>query len=82
MKIRNVLVACFLAAASTSGAAVAHDPALHESTPAPAAVVKKPKPTTCEQLADTSKYDVNLNDSATKTLKSTCDARRAAPAKN
>ncbi|WP_313171957.1 hypothetical protein [Stenotrophomonas sp.] len=82
MKIRNALVATFLAAAFTSGAAIAHDPALHEPAPAPAAAAKKPKPTTCEQLADTSKYDVNLNDSATKTLKSTCDARRAAPAKN
>lgn len=73
MKIHTLLFASLVA---VSGAAFAHDPSLHEPMPTPAPAAKKPKPTTCEQLADTTKYDVNLADAATQALKAQCDAKK------
>lgn len=55
--------------------AQAHDPSLHEPAPAVAA---KAKPTTCAQLADAKRYDVESDDAAVKALKARCAAPKKA----
>jgi hypothetical protein len=69
-----------VAAMCLSYSAFAHDPALHADA-APAKQVAKPKPSTCEQLADSSRYSVDLKDAQTKALKERCDAQTAAKKK-
>jgi hypothetical protein len=57
--------------------AQAHDPSLHEPAPAAAATAKA-KPTTCAQLADAKRYDVESSDAAVKALKARCAAPKKA----
>jgi len=78
MKAHSAVVAGLLLSMSLFPTASAHDPALH-ADPAPSAAPKA-KPTTCEQLADRSKFKVDLNDAQTKVLKERCEAK-AAPKK-
>ncbi|MBU2049616.1 hypothetical protein ACTT2I_03450 [Stenotrophomonas sp. PUT21] len=78
MKAHSAVVAGLLLSMSLFTTASAHDPALH-ADPAPSAAPKA-KPTTCEQLADRSKFKVDLNDAQTKVLKERCEAK-AAPKK-
>ena len=78
MKTHSALIAGMLFSMSLFTTASAHDPALHADPAPPAA--PKAKPTTCEQLADRSKYKVDLKDAQTKALKERCDAQ-AAPKK-
>ena len=61
MTLRSLTLTTLFAAG-----AQAHDPALHEPTPA-----TKAKPITCEELADTERYSADLAD---KALKTTCEA--------
>ncbi len=78
MKAYSAVIAGLLLSMSLFTTASAHDPALH-ADPAPSAAPKA-KPTTCEQLADRSKFKVDLNDAQTKALKERCEAQ-AAPKK-
>ena len=78
MKAHSAVVAGLLLSMSLFTTASAHDPALH-ADPAPSAAPKA-KPTTCEQLADRSKFKVDLKDAQTKVLKERCEAK-AAPKK-
>lgn len=78
MKAYSAVIAGLLLSMSLFTTASAHDPALH-ADPAPTAAPKA-KPTTCEQLADRSKFKVDLNDAQTKVLKERCEAK-AAPKK-
>ncbi|CCP15496.1 hypothetical protein D7U98_03875 [Stenotrophomonas maltophilia] len=78
MKIRISVVAALFAGAVLSNVASAHDPALHSAHAAPTG--PKAKPTTCEELADRSKFKVDLGDAQTKALKERCEAQ-AAPKK-
>jgi len=78
MKAYSAVIAGLLLGMSLFTTASAHDPALH-ADPAPTAAPKA-KPTTCEQLADRSKFKVDLNDAQTKALKERCEAQ-AAPKK-
>lgn len=74
---KHVALALALSAGLTlASAAAAHDPALHADA-APTASTPKAKPVTCEQLADRSKFKVDLNDAQTKALKDRCDAQAA-----
>lgn len=59
-------------ALTVSAGAFAHDSALHEKS----ASATKPKPTTCEQVADTKQYNVDLKDPAVKALKERCDKEK------
>jgi hypothetical protein len=65
MNLRSLSLTTLFAATLVAASAHAHDPALHE-LPAP-----KAKPTTCDELADTKRYAIELAD---KTLKTTCEA--------
>ena len=75
MKTHSAVVAGLLLSMSLFTTASAHDPALHADPATPAA--PKAKPTTCEQLADRSKFKVDLNDAQAKALKERCDAQTA-----
>ncbi|HDS1082902.1 hypothetical protein B9Y76_19855 [Stenotrophomonas maltophilia] len=79
MKAHTAVVAGLLLSMSFFTTASAHDPALH-ANPAPTAAPKA-KPTTCEQLADRSKFKVDLNDAQTKALKERCEAQAASKKK-
>ncbi|HBK47420.1 MAG TPA: hypothetical protein DDZ67_13500 [Xanthomonadaceae bacterium] len=71
MNIRSIVLAVVVVASSASTLATAHGPNGHEPAPA-----KKPKPTTCEQLADAAKYDGAATDPATRDLKASCEAKK------
>ncbi|EJP78448.1 hypothetical protein D7U93_07330 [Stenotrophomonas maltophilia] len=73
MKTHSAVVAGLLLSMSLFTTASAHDPALHADPATPAA--PKAKPATCEQLADRSKFKVDLNDAQTKALKERCEAQ-------
>jgi hypothetical protein len=60
--VRIALCATLLALA---GSALAHDAHEHEAP--------KEKPTTCDQLADRTRYSGDLSDPQIKALKETCD---------
>lgn len=66
MTLRSLSLTTLFAASLFTAGAQAHDPSLHEATPA-----AKAKPITCEELADTERYSADLAD---KALKARCDA--------
>ncbi len=74
MKSYTLLILTVSAALAMPSVAAAHGPNGHQ------AEQKKPKPQSCAQLADTSKYSVDLGDPETKALKQSCDKSKA-PAK-
>ena len=76
MTLNKTLLLGLALSALASGAALAHDPALHAQEGA----AKKAKPTTCAQLADREHYSNDLADADIKALKTRCDAARKAPA--
>lgn len=65
MNLRSLPLTTLFAASLVAAGAHAHDPSLHE-LPAP-----KTKPTTCLELADTTRYSAELAD---KELKTKCEA--------
>lgn len=66
MNLRSLSLTTLIAASLFAAGAQAHDPALHQAPPP-----QKAKPMTCDQLADTQRYSVDMAD---KELKTKCDA--------
>ena len=79
MKNRFALISVLFASIAESASAFAHDPALHAESEVKEA--PKAKPATCEQLADRTKFKVDLGDPQTKALKDRCDAQAQSAAK-
>lgn len=78
MTLRSLFLTALSASAlSMASLAQAHDPKLHDDYVPP----PKAKPTTCAQLADTTRYSNDVTDPDIKALKTRCDAEKKAAAK-
>jgi hypothetical protein len=74
MSTRTRILSAAVSSTLFAASAGAHDPSEFERTiSAPAA---KPVPTTCEQLADPTKYSTDVSNADIKALKARCDAAK------
>lgn len=75
IKILSAVAVSFTLFAASAGA---HDPSEFERMIA--APATKPVPTTCEQLADPTKYSTDVSNPDVKALKARCDAAKKSAA--